>query len=122
GGRNAPARHLAPTRSLAMTSAEKRKDDRLSAAAPRWARQRELSARTPSIETASVVLLGDDLAIAIAWDPLRRPIPTRLAAGRRARATQLVGLARRHAIAVHRDAALANALGDGEGPIPDRHW
>jgi flagellar biosynthesis protein FlhB len=119
---DALARHLELSRALAMTAADKREDDRLSAADPRWARERAALASAPAIATAALVLLGDDLAIAIAWDPLRRPIPTRLAAGRRARATQLVGLARRHAIPVHRDTALAAALGDAEGPVPDHHW
>ena len=68
------------------------------------------------------MILGDDLAVAIAWDATRRPIPTRVAVGRRARATQLVGLARRHRVAVHRDPALARALGDGEGPVPELRW
>jgi flagellar biosynthesis protein FlhB len=123
---DALARHLELSRALAMTAADKRDDDRLSAADPRWARHRAALARTPSFDTAvrasALILLGDDLAIAIGWDPLRRPIPARLAIGRRARATQLVGLARRHGIAVHRDTALATALGDSEGPVPDRHW
>jgi flagellar biosynthesis protein FlhB len=122
---DALARHVELARSLAMTSAEKREDDRLAAADPRWARYRTTIARAstvPAIERAAVVLLGDDVAVAIAWDAHRTPIPTRLAAGRRARATQLLGLARRHGIAVHRDAALAAALADADGPVPERHW
>lgn len=128
---DALARHLALGNALAMTTTEKREDDRLSSADPRWARQRALVAGDAStsgialsntVAGAAVIILGDDLALAIAWDPTRRPIPTRIAVGRRARATQLVGLARRHRIAVHRDAALARALGDGEGPVPELHW
>lgn len=110
------------TDALAMTAAEKREDDRLAAADPRWRAQRLSIARGPSIATAAVVLLGDDVAVAIAWEPTRQPVPMRIAVGRRARATQLVGLARRHAVAVHRDASLAAQLGDGEGPVPDAHW
>jgi flagellar biosynthesis protein FlhB len=128
---DALARHLELGNALAMTATEKREDDRLSSADPRWARQRALAAGDTSSEgvalsnavaACAVVILGDDLAVAIAWDATRRPIPTRVAIGRRARATQLVGLARRHRIAVHRDAALARALGDGEGPVPDTRW
>lgn len=128
---DALARHLELGNALAMTTTEKREDDRLSAADPRWARQRALAAGDASSEglalsnavaACAVVILGDDLAVAIAWDATRRPIPTRVAIGRRARATQLVGLARRHRIAVHRDPALARALGDGEGPVPDARW
>ena len=52
---------------------------------------------------------------------MRRPIPTRLLEGRGARATQLLGLARRHRVPVHRDATLATALA-GEGPVPERDW
>lgn len=125
------ARHVELANVLAMTTTEKREDDRLSTADPRWARQRALAAGDAShegvalsnaIAACAVVILGDDLAVAIAWDATRRPIPTRVAVGRRARATQLVGLARRHRIAVHRDPALARALGDGEGPVPETRW
>jgi len=111
---------------LAMTPTEKRDDDRLSAADPRWARRRRELAREPAVgpavARAAVVLLGDDVAVAIAWDPVRQPVPLRTATGRRARATQLIGLARRHRIAVHRDAALAASLVDGEGRIAEAHW
>jgi flagellar biosynthesis protein FlhB len=69
-----------------------------------------------------VLVLGDGAAVAVAWDPVRRPIPVRTATGRGPRATQLLGLARRHRIAVHRDPALAAALVDGDGPVPEPHW
>lgn len=119
-------RHAELARALAMTAAEKRQDDRLAAADPRWARQRAALARAPSVEPAvrdaAVVLLGDELAIAVAWDPLRRPVPGSVASGRGPRATQIVGLARRHGVAVHRDAALVASLGETLGPIPDREW
>jgi flagellar biosynthesis protein FlhB len=128
---DALAHHLALAGSLRMTTAEKRDDDRLAAADPRWARQRALLARDVSAEgaalstavaTCAVLVLGDDVAVAVAWDATRRPIPTRVAVGRRARSTQLVGLARRHRIPVQRDAALARALADGEGPVPEARW
>lgn len=123
---DALARHAALLGALAMTPTEKREDDRLAAADPRWRAQRALFARGHSVADAvagaAVVLLGDDVAIAVAWDPVRQPIPSRAAIGRRARATQLVGLARRHRIAVHRDAMLAAVLADGEGPVPELHW
>ncbi|MDB4955070.1 MAG: type secretion exporter [Myxococcales bacterium] len=111
--------------SLAMTKAEKREDDRMSAADPRWRARRLAIARGPAISDAvagaAVLLLGDDAAVAIAWNPTRQPIPLRTASGRRARATQLLGLARRHRIPVHRDPDLAAALA-GDGPVPERHW
>lgn len=111
---------------LAMSREEKREDDRLSAADPRWRAQRLAVMRGPSISDAvaraAVVIVGDDAAVAIDWDPTRQPVPLRSATGRRARATQLVGLARRHRIAVHRDADLAAALVGAEGPVPDTHW
>jgi flagellar biosynthesis protein FlhB len=116
------ARQLALREALAMTPAEKREDDRLSAADPRWRARRNELARTPSIAGAALVVLGDDVAVAIAWDPARQPVPLRTATGKRARATQLVALARRHRIAIHRDPALAAALADGEGPVPEPHW
>ncbi|CAN5250871.1 N/A [soil metagenome] len=128
---DAVARQVELAGTLAMTSTEKREDDRLTSADPRWARQRALLARDTASEGAAlatavagcaVVILGDDLAIATAGDATKRPIPKRVAIGRRARATQLIGLARRHRIAVHRDPDLARALGDGEGPVPETRW
>jgi flagellar biosynthesis protein FlhB len=123
---DALAHHVALATALRMTATEKREDDRLASADPRWAQQRALLARDGTVSNAvascAVILLGDDVAVAIAWDAVRRPIPTRVAIGRRARSTQLVGLARRHRIAVHRDAALTRALADAEGPVPESRW
>lgn len=111
---------------LAMSREEKREDDRLGAADPRWRAQRLAVMRGPSVSDAvaraAIVIVGDDVAVAIEWDPTRQPVPLRSATGRRARATQLVGLARRHRVAVHRDAELAAVLVGGEGPVPDVHW
>jgi flagellar biosynthesis protein FlhB len=118
---DAIARHVEVAYALAMTPAEKREDDRLAAADPRWARERAALAR-PSLDGATVLILGDGAAAAIAWDPRRRPVPTRIAVGQRAYATQLLGLARRHGVPVHRDTALAAALADSEGPVPVAHW
>lgn len=113
-------------RALAMTVAEKREDDRLTAADPRWRARRRMLARTPvpsaAIARSALLLLGDDIAVAIAWDARRQPIPLRTIVGRGARATQLLGLARRYRVAVHRDAQLATALADDDGPVPDAHW
>jgi flagellar biosynthesis protein FlhB len=118
-------RRVQLARALAMTVTEKREDDRLTAADPRWRAQRAALTRGPSpraaVAQSALVLLGDDIAVAIAWDPRRQPVPLRLASGRRAHATQLVGLARRYRVAVHRDAQLVTAL-EGEGPVPDTYW
>jgi flagellar biosynthesis protein FlhB len=114
------------SRALAMTVTEKREDDRLAAADPRWRAQRLALARGPSasdaVAGAALVLLGDDTAVAIAWDARRQPVPLRTITGRGARATQLLGLARRHRVAVHRDPALAAALVGADGPVPDPYW
>jgi flagellar biosynthesis protein FlhB len=119
-------RHAELARSQRMTAAEKREDERLAGADPRWRRQRAEAARGPSVRDAvagaSVVLLADGTAVAVAWDPRHRPIPVRTAIGRDARATQILGLARRHGIAVHRDPELALALADGDGPVPEAQW
>ena len=91
---DAVARQIELANALAMSSTEKREDDRLTSADPRWARQRALLARDTASEGAAlaaavagcaVVILGEDLAIAIAWDATKRPIPTRIAVSRRAR-------------------------------------
>jgi flagellar biosynthesis protein FlhB len=126
GALDALLRHAELSTALAMTVTEKREDDRLTASDPRWRAQRSALMRAPSagpaVARAALLLLGDDTAVAIAWDPRRQPIPLRTITGRRAHATQLLGLARRHRIAVHRDAQLAAALVDGEGPVPAAHW
>jgi flagellar biosynthesis protein FlhB len=121
---DAIARRAAYTRALAMTAADKREDDRLTGADPRWrSRRAQFAGGAPdTVAGAAVVVLGDGAAVAIAWDPVRQPIPVRTATGRGPRATQLVALARRHAIAVHRDPALAAVLVDGDGPISEPHW
>ncbi len=121
-----------------MTSAEKREDERLAGADPRWQRRRAEVLRdarrgrpaTPTasaqlrdaIAGATVLVLGDDVAVAIAWDPVHRPVPVRTASGHGPRATQLLALARRHALAVHRDAALASALGAADGAVAEEQW
>ena len=119
-------RHAELARALRMSAREKREDERLSGADPRWRSARSAALRTQDPRSAlagsTLLVLGDDTAVAIAWDPLRRPIPVRTATGRRARATQLLGLARQHRVPIHRDVALANALVADEGPIPEPHW
>ncbi|HEY5939056.1 MAG TPA: EscU/YscU/HrcU family type III secretion system export apparatus switch protein [Kofleriaceae bacterium] len=113
-------------RALRMTARERREDERLGGADPRWRSARAAAQRTTDPRAAmagsTLLVLGDDLAVAIAWDPIRRPTPVRTATGRRARATQLVGLARQQRIPIHRDVALAAALVASEGPIPEPHW
>jgi len=119
-------RHAELGQALRMTTREQREDARLAGADPRWRELRAKASREPNVRDAitgsTLLLLGDDAAVAIAWDPIRRPIPIRTAIGRRARATQLLGLARRHRIPVHRDALLVEALVTGDGPIPETHW
>ena len=120
-------RHHALANALHMTAAEKREDERLSGLDRRWRRPRDptiAASRTGrvSIDGATLLLLGDDVAVAIAWDPVHRPIPTRTAVGRAARATQLLGLARRRQLPVHRDADLARMLAIDAGPVHERHW
>jgi flagellar biosynthesis protein FlhB len=136
---DALVRHADLAAALRMTHADKREDDRLAGADPRWRARREELARADRSRTtrtktsadadtrtavagSSLLLLGDDIAIAIAWDPIHRPVPTRTAIGRGPRMTQLLGLARHHAIAVHRDPALAAMLATAEGPAPEAVW
>lgn len=123
---DALVRRVELSRALAMTVTEKREDDRIAAADPRWRAQRLALARGPrasdAVARAAVLVLGDDIAVAIAWDARRQPVPLRTITARAARSTQLLGLARRHHVPVHRDPRLAAALVDGEGPVPDAHW
>jgi flagellar biosynthesis protein FlhB len=111
---------------LAMTREEKREDERLTAADPRWAAQRLSAARGPAVGDAvarsAIVVVGDDVAVAIEWDPVRQPVPLRVATGRGPRATQVMALARRQRVAIHRDVELAAALVSAEGPVPERDW
>lgn len=151
GTLDALLRHAALGNALAMTAEQKRQDERLSAADPRWrARRLEVAradgrARTPRaapdardrapfdardrapfdprdlVAAASLLLVGDDLAVAIAYDPVRHPTPTRLAIGRGPAATQLLAHARRQALPIHRDASLAAALAADVLPADARH-
>jgi len=113
-------------RAMRMTAREKREDERLGGADPRWRSARAAAQRSSDPRAAmagsTLLLLGDDVAVAIAWDPIRRPTPVRTATGRRARATQLVGLARQQRVPIHRDVVLAAALVASEGPISESHW
>lgn len=127
GAIDALLRHAELQRSLRMTAAEKREDERLAGADPRWRERRaEIARGTASVRDAvagaSVVLLADGAAVAVAWDPVRRPVPVRTVTGTDARATQILALARRHGIAVHRDPELALALVEGDGPVPEARW
>jgi flagellar biosynthesis protein FlhB len=126
GVTDALVRHRQLADALSMSRDDKREDDRLVAADPRWQAQRLAVMRGPAIGDAvarsAVVLAGDDVAVAIEWDAVRQPVPLRSTTGRGARATQLMALARRHRVAVHRDAVLARLLVSGDGPVPDEHW
>ncbi len=119
-------RHLDLAAALRMTARERRDDERASGSDPRWRALRRRLAAAPDLDTAvagaSLLLLGDDEAVTIAWDAVRRPIPTCTASGRRARATQLLALARRYRIPVYRDPRLAAALIGRAGPIAEAHW
>ncbi len=129
GALDALLRHAALGSALAMTAQDKREDDRLAAADPRWRAYRAKLARggtgndalRDAMAAATVLVLGDGIAVAIAWDPIRQPVPARIATGRGPRATQLLGLARRFAVPVHRDVPLAASLA-GDGPIPEAQW
>jgi len=153
GTGDALVRHADLAAALQMSHADKREDDRLAGADPRWrARRAEVARgvrpnrRAPAARAAgsrpdagallilgdddaasalagsSVLLLGDGIAVAIAWDPAHRPIPTTTAIGRGSHATQLLGLARRHAIAVHRAPELAAELARTIGAIAEPSW
>lgn len=127
GALDALLRHADLSRSLRMSAQDKREDERLAGADPRWAQRRRDAQRAPTsardaVAGASLLLLGDGTAVAIAWDPARRPVPVRTATGTGARATQLLALARRSRIPVHRDTELAAALADSDGPVPEARW
>lgn len=117
---DALVRHRALAHALFMTPREKRDDERLASGDPRWRAQRARAQRVPDLAGTTLLVLGDGVAAAIAWDPVRRPVPTCTAHGRGARATQLLALARRDRIPVHREHVLAAALVAGR--IAERHW
>jgi type III secretion system FlhB-like substrate exporter len=109
-----------------MTAAEKRADDRLAAADPRWRERRNQLTREPApsaaVAKAALLLVGDGAAVAIAWDPIHQRIPHRTATGHGPHALQLLGLARRYRIPVHRDAALVRDLVEQRGDVPESSW
>ncbi len=86
GAVDALARWAAVSGALHMTDAERRVDRGSPRRNPRWRARRASAARGSSapdaVAAAIVVLLGDDAAIAIAWDARTRPVPVRLAVGR----------------------------------------
>jgi flagellar biosynthesis protein FlhB len=105
---------------LFMTAREKREDERLAGVDPRWRAYRARAHDLPDLAGATLLVLGDDVAVAISWDPVRRPIPRAIATGRGPRATQLLGLARRGRVPIHRDAPLARAI--DVGAVAEQHW
>lgn len=124
---DAVARQLALGEALRMTAAEKREDDRLAGPDPRFrAQRRRLAGGTlaEAVAAASVLVLGDGIAVAVAWDPVRLPRPQPTAIGRGPRASQLLALARRHRIPVHREPTLASALARGaaDHPVAEPLW
>ncbi len=130
---DAVARWVQLAAALRMSATEKREDDRLAGADPRWRQARASAARRShpradddigdAVRGASLVIRGEGIAAAISWHAVLRPIPTRLVAGRGARATQLLALARHHGVAIHTDTALAVSLAaDADGPIAPAHW
>jgi flagellar biosynthesis protein FlhB len=132
GALDALLRHAALGNALSMTAQEKRDDDRLAAADPRWRAYRaKLSRRsaTPpedaairdAVAGATVLVLGDDVAVALAWHAVHQPVPLRVATGHGPRATQLLGLARRFGVPVQRDPALTAQLA-GAGAVPEPLW
>ncbi|MCX5745934.1 MAG: EscU/YscU/HrcU family type III secretion system export apparatus switch protein, partial [Proteobacteria bacterium] len=114
-------RRLDHGRALRMTHAEKQEDDRVGGMDPRWRQARVRAGRAPRFTL--LVLGGDDelVAVAVAWDPIHRPIPACTTHGRGVRATQLVALARRQGVPIHRDVALASRIAR-LGPLAERDW
>jgi type III secretion system FlhB-like substrate exporter len=122
---DAALRHLGLQAALRMTDAELREDARAAGADPRWKARRDAAARPPlrdALATAALVVLGDDLAVAIAWHPARQPAPRRIAAGAGAQATAILALARRYRVPVHRAPALARPLADGAEDVDRARW
>lgn len=69
-----------------------------------------------------MVLVGDDVAIAIAWHATRQPVPSRTSIARGVYATRLAALARRNGVAVFRDQPLTAVLAHSDGPVPEAAW
>ena len=106
-------RWLRLERSLAMTDRERRDEVRDTSgdpAARRARRDRERSDRT-LVAHARVVVVGDELAIAIGWQP--GLAPRIVARGRRLDARRIVAAARASQVPIVADAALAERLSGG---------
>ncbi|MEZ4400541.1 MAG: EscU/YscU/HrcU family type III secretion system export apparatus switch protein [Kofleriaceae bacterium] len=104
---------------LAMTTREWRDDARASGGDPH-ARRALRGARVDDralVATARVVVLGDELAVALAWQPAARPTVARV--GRDLAARRLVAAARAARVPLVADATLATALAAGAGAIAD---
>jgi flagellar biosynthetic protein FlhB len=105
---------------LAMSPRELRDERRETEADPRWRRARAAPADDDAIRTALVLVVSDDVAAALAWHPRWQPLPLITTAARGRGALRLTALARRHAIPIHRDPALADQLAPlANRPAPD---
>ena len=107
---------------LAMSARDARDERRETEADPRWRRLRgRAAADDDAVRAALVVIVSDDAAAALAWHPRWQPVPRVTTAARGRAALALAALARRHAVPLHRDAALAPALAALAGrAVPDR--
>ncbi len=134
-------RHADLATALHMTASERREDERIASADPRWRRHRadvaqlerrartraarssrDLAPRSAEVAGSVLVVVDDDIAIAIAWDPVHRPAPQRAAVGRGRDAAAVVALARHHGVPLRRDPDLAAALAGPPGPLPESLW
>ena len=114
------ARHLHAD--LAMTPRELADERRETEADPRWRRARaRAAADDDAVRTATVVVVADDLAAALAWHPRWQPVPRITAAARGRAALRLAALARRHRVPLHRDPPLATALAALPGRLAPDH-
>ena len=106
-------------RGLAMTERERRDDLRESHGDPALHRhQRDARDDDRAIVAgARVVIRGDALAVAIRWQAGDRPRPARI--GRQLEARRLASAARQARVPIVADDALARALADSPGAVPD---
>ncbi|HTJ41838.1 MAG TPA: EscU/YscU/HrcU family type III secretion system export apparatus switch protein [Kofleriaceae bacterium] len=111
---------------LRMTPRERRDEDRELRGDPRWRAARRRVGELPAaltIRDAAIVAVGDRVAVAVRWHPRAHPVPTVVARGRDALASQLLALARRAGVpAIHAPAlALELARVPLDTPVPARH-
>lgn len=110
-----------------MTKAEVREEARSAGGAVRaWSTTRRRTDAHPQrtdLGDTTIIVVGDELAVAVAWDRVRRPSPAVTAVRRGREVGALLALARRDSVPIRRQPELAQRLAGSAGAaVPRTEW